>query len=154
MIDNEHTLTIVSTPEDWEVYHNIRLKELFEAKGRIGIYDANRPEERASSNFPLLLKLGGQGIGTTRLDVRTNDTAIIRLVAIINTKQSVGHGRVLADMVENLARGKGVKKLLVNADKMLSVTMRSLAMYGKTGTRPNWLVFPSTRYKCPRGLNN
>ncbi|MDO8518444.1 MAG: GNAT family N-acetyltransferase [bacterium] len=133
MTESKYTLAVVSTPEDWEVYHSIRRQELFEAKGRIGIYDANRPEERAYGNFPLLLKLGGQGVGTTRLDVRPDGIAIIRLVAITKDQQGAGHGRVLADMVENLAREKGVKKLLVNANP------NAVGYYEKLGyVREDW----------------
>jgi hypothetical protein len=40
---------------DWETYHRIRREELFDAKGRGGIYDANRAEEKLSNHFPLLL---------------------------------------------------------------------------------------------------
>ena len=49
MNDAKYLLEVVNTPEEWEAYHLIRRQELFEARGRIGIYDANRPEEHVSS---------------------------------------------------------------------------------------------------------
>ena len=55
-------------------------------------------------------------MGTTRLDMRPDGTAVIRLVAISKIGQGAGHGRVLVNMVEDFARQKGVKKFLVNAD--------------------------------------
>ena len=116
MNDPKYALAIVTTPQEWEEYHRIRRQELFEAKGRIGIYDSHRPEERAPDNYPLLLKIHGQGMGTTRLDMRPDGTAVIRLVAISKIGQGAGHGRVLVNMVEDFARQKGVKKFLVNAD--------------------------------------
>lgn len=116
MNDAKYLLEVVNTPEEWEAYHLIRRQELFEARGRIGIYDANRPEEHAESNFPLLLTLNGHGIATTRLDLRDDGTAVIRLVAVSKANQGKGHGRVLAKLVDDFARLKGVKKLLVNAD--------------------------------------
>ncbi len=133
MTDPKYALAVVTTPEEWEDYHRIRRQELFEAKGRIGIYDQNRPEERAPGNYPLLLKIRGNGIGTTRLDVRPDGTAVIRLVAITKIGQGAGHGRVLANMVEDFARQKGVKKFLVNADP------NAVGYYEKLGfEREDW----------------
>ncbi len=87
---------LVVDPQDWETYHRIRCAELFEARGRIGVYDPDRPEERAANHFPLLLKWNGRGIGTTRLDLRDHGLAVVRLVAITKAEQRKGHGRVLA----------------------------------------------------------
>ena len=33
-----HELIKVETPQDWESYHRIRREELFEARGRVGVY--------------------------------------------------------------------------------------------------------------------
>jgi N-acetylglutamate synthase-like GNAT family acetyltransferase len=110
-----YNLIIVRAPEEWDVYHCIRRMELFGARGRIGIYDSNHPDEYLLNHFPLLLQWEGQGIGTTRLDVRDGGLAVVRLVAITKTLQRKGHGRVLAGCVEAFAREKQVSKLLVNA---------------------------------------
>ncbi|HEY4487526.1 MAG TPA: GNAT family N-acetyltransferase [Candidatus Paceibacterota bacterium] len=117
-MEEKSDYTLVSAPEntaDWETYHRIRREELFEARGRIGIYDANRAEEKFPNHFSLLFKYQGRAIGTTRLDVREDGTAIVRLVAIIKNEQRKGHGSELAKCVEEIARAKGVQKLLVNA---------------------------------------
>ena len=127
----KYALVVVTTPQEWEEYHRIRRQELFEAKGRIGIYDSHRPEEPAPGNYPLLLKIRGNGIGTTRLDVRPDGTAVIRLVAITKIGQ-VRHGRVLANTVEDFARQKGVKKFLVNADP------NAVGYYEKLGFVQDW----------------
>lgn len=110
-----HELIKVQTPQDWESYHRIRREELFEARGRVGIYNLDHPDERLPENFPLLLKWNGESIGTVRLDVKDNKSAVIRLVAITKNEQGKGHGRELANLVEDFARKQGIKNLLVNA---------------------------------------
>lgn len=111
----DYELIEVTDPADWEAYHAIRRQELFEARGRHGIYDANHPHDRAPNAYPYLLKLDGKPLGTTRLDLRANGTAILRLVAITAAEQGKGHGRVLDQMVEDRARAFGASILLVNA---------------------------------------
>ncbi len=110
-----YELAIVTRREDWEAYHSIRRVELFEARGRIGVYDPDHADERAPGHFPLLLKWCGSGIATTRLDVRGSGLAIVRLVAVVKSEQRKGHGRALAARTEAFARDRGVTKLLVNA---------------------------------------
>jgi len=110
-----YELVVVTRPDDWEAYHAIRRVELFEARGRIGVYDRGHPDESAPGHFPLLLKWNGRGIATTRLDVRAAGVAIVRLVAVVKTEQRKGHGRALADRTEVFARDRGVTRLLVNA---------------------------------------
>jgi N-acetylglutamate synthase-like GNAT family acetyltransferase len=110
-----YELAAVTRPEDWQAYHSIRRVELFEARGRIGVYDPDHADERAPNHFPLLLKWNGRGIATTRLDVRESGLAIVRLVAVVETEQRKGHGRALAARTEAFARERGVTRLLVNA---------------------------------------
>jgi N-acetylglutamate synthase-like GNAT family acetyltransferase len=110
-----YELAIVARAEDWEAYHSIRRVELFEARGRIGVYDPDRADERAPNHFPLLLKWNGMAIATTRLDLRESGLAIVRLVAVVKAEQRKGHGRALAARTEAFARDRGVTKLLVNA---------------------------------------
>jgi GNAT superfamily N-acetyltransferase len=110
-----YELAEVTVPGDWVAYHAIRRQELFEARGRHGIYDPNRPDERLPAMHPYLLKLDGKPLGTTRLDIRDDGTAVFRLVAITATEQGKGHGRVLGKMVEQRARGFGTHTALVNA---------------------------------------
>ncbi len=110
-----YELIVVSSPQDRHDYHAIRRQELFEAKGRHGIYDPNRPDERLPGMHPFLLKLDGKALGTTRLDVRGDGTCIFRLVAVTAAEQAKGHGRVLGQMVEERARAFGAQTALVNA---------------------------------------
>jgi GNAT superfamily N-acetyltransferase len=110
-----YQLVVVARPDDWDAYHSIRRIELFEARGRIGVYDPDHADDRAPDHFPLLLKWNGTAIATTRLDVRAAGLAIVRLVAVVHAEQRKGHGRALAARTEAFARDRGVTRLLVNA---------------------------------------
>ena len=110
-----YELVHVSTPEEWEAYHRIRREELFEALGRIGVYNAEHPDEYKPGNTPLLLKQNGVGVATTRLDLRDATTAIIRLVAVTKSLQGQGVGRKLAQQTLALARAHGIRRLVVYA---------------------------------------
>jgi N-acetylglutamate synthase-like GNAT family acetyltransferase len=110
-----YELVDVREPADWTAYHAIRRQELFEARGRYGVYDENYPGEREPNMYQLLLKFDGRSIGTTRLDVRADGTAIFRLVTITADAQGQGHGRMLSTLVEERARQHGTHTLYVNA---------------------------------------
>lgn len=110
-----YELIEVKEPADWQVFHAIRRRELFEARGRFGIYSETHPDDHAPHAHPYLLKLDGMPIGTTRLDVRNDGTAIVRLVAITAAEQGKGHGRVMGQLVEERARAFGSTTLYVNA---------------------------------------
>ncbi|MEO8686483.1 MAG: GNAT family N-acetyltransferase, partial [Devosia sp.] len=109
----DYALIDVTQPADWQVYHAIRRQELFEARGRNGLYDENYPGDHGPNMHHYLLKLEGRPLGTTRLDVREDGSAVFRLVAITAVEQGKGHGRVLAQMVEERARAFGARVLYV-----------------------------------------
>lgn len=111
----DYTLIEVAEPDEWAAYHMIRRQELFEARGRHGIYDPDRADERLPGMHPYLLKASGRPLGTTRLDIRDDGTCIFRLVAITASEQGKGHGRVLGGMVEDMARAHGAHTAYVNA---------------------------------------
>jgi N-acetylglutamate synthase-like GNAT family acetyltransferase len=127
----EYELVEVSAPEDWAAYHDIRRRELFEARGRFGIYNPNYPDEYSPQKHHYLLKHDGQPVGTTRLDVRSDGSAVFRLVAITAPEQGKGHGRVPSELVEERARAHGAHTLVVNAART------ALGYYEKTG----WHVY-------------
>jgi len=111
----DYELIAVTTPEDWMAYHAIRRQELFEAKGRHGIYDPNRADERQPGMHHFMFRREGKPIGTTRLDIRADGTCVFRLVAITAAEQGRGHGRVMGAMVEAQAKAFGARIVLVNA---------------------------------------
>lgn len=115
----QYRLTLLTDNSDmWLHYHGIRKEELFIARGRGQLYNPRHPDESKQGHFPLLLLADGNPVGTVRLDhlpSPTIATAAIRLVAITRKEQGKGHGRVLNERVEMLARNQGVSLLVVNA---------------------------------------
>jgi GNAT superfamily N-acetyltransferase len=94
------------TDAEWAAYHQIRRRVLFEMRGRVGVYDAQYPDELRPGNHPLLLLHDGAPVGVIRVDVEPG-RAIFRRVAIREDVQGVGHGRVLLSLAETFARGAG-----------------------------------------------
>jgi len=125
-----YDLVQVSKAQDWADFHAIRRIELFEAKGRFGIYNDRHPDDCADFAHPYLLKRAGMPVGTTRLDLLGDGLAAIRLVAVCAAEQRKGHGRVMGRMVEERARALGVHTLLVNA------AADAVPFYQKTGFLP------------------
>jgi GNAT superfamily N-acetyltransferase len=128
-----YTLVRPATAEQWQAFHDIRRSELFEARGRYGIYDANHPDDANPGNEPLLLWLDGRPIGTARLDSFGDGLGVMRLVAIRAPEQGRGHGRKLDEMVEQRAHARGMHTLYVNA------APTAVGFYERTGwTRYVW----------------
>jgi N-acetylglutamate synthase-like GNAT family acetyltransferase len=109
-----YELANVTTESDWREYHSLRRKILWEGRGRSD-YDDRNEDEYLLSNHPLLLRLDGRSIGTTRLDDFGNGSGAVRLVAISSDVQGKGHGRALSALVEDYARHLGLTLLFVNA---------------------------------------
>ncbi|KQT44788.1 hypothetical protein ASG47_15250 [Devosia sp. Leaf420] len=122
-----YVLVAVTEPQDWVDFHAIRRQELFEAKGRFGVYNDKHPDDLADFAHPYLLKKDGRALGTVRLDLFGEGKAAVRLVAITRDAQGAGHGRVMEQLLTDRARALGVHTLLVNA------AAEALGFYEKTG---------------------
>ena len=124
-----YDLLRVTAKHDWEDYHSIRRRVLWERRG-LWKYDDTHADEYKTSNHPLLLRLDGRAIGTVRLDEFGSGIGAIRLVAIETDLQQQGHGRVLSEYVENYARILGMKTPYVNA------APEAVGYYQRLGWRP------------------
>jgi hypothetical protein len=87
-------LVTPTSTEAWAAYHDIRRSVLFEGRGRVGVYDPNHPDDRSPNNFPKVLVWGSKYSGAVRIDF-VDDIAYLRRVAIVETDQRKGFGRVL-----------------------------------------------------------
>ena len=102
----EHELRIPSSKNDWDAYHAIRRKVLFENRGQFGVYDENHPDEHRDGNHPLLLIHNGEPIGVIRVDINGKQ-AFFRRIAIREDLQRSGHGRMLLALAESFAQSNG-----------------------------------------------
>ena len=110
-----HELRPPRTDEEWDAYHSIRERVLFEARGRFGEYDRSHPDEHKAGNHPLLLIFEGKPIGVVRVDV-AGDTAFFRRVAIKEALQRNNHGRTMLFLAERFARTQGCLRVCSDVD--------------------------------------
>jgi GNAT superfamily N-acetyltransferase len=122
----EYELVSPSDAGTWQVYHAIRREVLFEARGLFGVYDENRPDERAPGNHSKLLLVRGAPVGVIRIDIAGND-AIFRRVAIRRDVQRRGHGHAMLSLAESFAMRHGCKRILSH------VAPDAVAFYEKCG---------------------
>lgn len=102
-------LVTPTTTEAWAAYHDIRRRVLYERRGRIGVYDANHPDDGSPSNFPKVLVHGSEYVGALRIDF-VGEIAYLRSVAIAEPHQRKGFGRALIRLAESFARFEGGAK--------------------------------------------
>ena len=127
-----YRLVDVENEADWHAYHAIRRSVLWEARGRSN-YDARHEGEYRPNRYPLLLKLAGRSIGTTRLDDFGGAVAAVRLVAIVSDAHRQGHGRKLMELVEDRALALAARHLVINS------ASDAVGFYEKFGwTRQVW----------------
>ena len=113
---------------DWDAYHSIRRRVLWEARGRFGVYDDTHPDEYKEGHFPKLLFLDGEPIGVIRIDV-AGALGWFRRVAIVESLQRKGHGSQLIKMAEEFARGQGVARIQSDVDR------EAISFYHRLGYR-------------------
>jgi GNAT superfamily N-acetyltransferase len=100
-----HILRAPASDEEWQTYHAIRRKVLFENRGLVGVYNEDHPDEFVQGNYPMLLIHEGEPIGVIRIDIN-GQTAIFRRIAIRDDVQRCGHGKVMLSLAEDFARGQ------------------------------------------------
>lgn len=125
------TLNEPATADDWAAYHAIRRAELFPAGSGV-VYDSEHPDERTPGRRPLLLRDAcGVAAGTARLDDGPEaESGVLRLVAVVRSRQGSGLGRILAALVERRAVALGMRSLYVNA------APEAVGFYRKLGFQP------------------
>jgi len=106
-----HELVTPTTISQWDSFHRIRREVLFEARGEIGVYDADHPDDRAPNNHPKLLLHMGEPVGVVRIDI-AGHVAALRRVAIRADVQRRGHGRALLRLVQRFALDAGCTQLV------------------------------------------
>lgn len=104
--NSDYELSAPATDHDWDAYHEIRERVLWEARGQLGVYDRHHPDEHKTGNHPFLLSVCGEPTAVVRVDL-LGETAILRRVAVREDAQRLGHGRRLLELAEQFARDHG-----------------------------------------------
>jgi GNAT superfamily N-acetyltransferase len=111
-----YELRAPSSDGEWDAYHTIRRRVLFERRGLSGAYDAAHPDETRPGNYPLLLFYNLEPIGTIRVDLG-DDEAIFRRVAVREDVQREGHGRKMLELAESFVRARGKRRIRSHVDR-------------------------------------
>ena len=127
-MSRHHNLRRPQTPDEWEQYHAIRRRVLWESRGRYGVYDENHPDEYKSAHHQFLLMFRDVAVGVIRIDIEERK-AIFRRVAVREDVQRSGHGKVMLTLAEEFAREK-------DCDHLYSfVSPDAVEFYAKCGFR-------------------
>jgi len=102
-----------NNPEEWDVYHDIRQKILFENREDFS-YDRNHPDEHLSNNYPFILYFGDKPVGVIRIDLKDN-FAILRRTAVVESEQGKGYGTKLINQSEKFIKEHKIKRVIVYA---------------------------------------
>src|SRR5262245_60808363 len=129
-----YELRRIATESDWDAYHAIRERVLWEARGRRpGEYDRNHPDDRAVGHYPLLLLLDRRPVGALRVDVE-GMTAWVRRVAIREEVQRRGHGRKMLELAMEFARTRGCRLMRSAVDGTAVGFYRKLGVWEVEGS--------------------
>ena len=114
------------SPNDWQAYHEIRKKVLWDERG-LQSYMYNHPDELKENNFPLLLFADTVPVGVIRVDLKKNGEAFFRKLAVTTTMQRKGYGTRLINAAELFAMEKGSVKVFAH------VAINAIPFYKKMG---------------------
>lgn len=104
-----------NNPEEWNTYHDLRQKILFENRNDY-YYDRNHPDEHLKNNYPFILYLDNKPFGVIRIDLK-RDFAILRRTAIDENEQGKGHGKVMIEYSEKFIKKHKIKRAIVYSSK-------------------------------------
>jgi GNAT superfamily N-acetyltransferase len=134
--------------DEWDRLHAIRKQFIFDLYHPPDgpwpcEYDPAHPDDRDPANRPLLLFVDGEAAGTLRLDLKPDERAVVRLVALAPGFRGGGLGAAMLGFAEALARASGARRLCVNAQPGV------VGFYARRGFAPGrWEGCSS----CPRGV--
>ncbi|MDR3516157.1 MAG: GNAT family N-acetyltransferase [Azospirillaceae bacterium] len=120
MRTHSYELRAPASPSEWGDYHEIRKTCLFDVYHPRGSdnyfeYDANHPDERAPGNHPLVFLRDGRVIGTIRIDIKPDQRAIFRMIAIRRGLRGRALGTRLLCMGEAYARSMNAHAICLNS---------------------------------------
>ena len=107
---SEYELISPQNVEQWQRYHDIRRRVLFESRGLFDVYRADHPDDSQEGKYPLILVQRGETLGVIRIDIE-KDTAFLRRVAVRDDLQRRGHGRKMLELAGSFARERGCSLL-------------------------------------------
>lgn len=106
------TVRTPQTPQEWELYYDLRYRILREPLGKERGSEHN---EGDATGIHFSLYDNEQLVGIARLDRVDTTTCQVRFVAIESAKQGKGYGKQLMLAVENAGKTTGYTKMVLHA---------------------------------------
>ena len=100
------------TPDEWEVYYDLRYRVLREPLGQARGSERNDGDE---TGIHIALYSENKLCGIARLDGAGEQIAQVRFVAVETAEQGKGHGKELMREAERIAKAKGSSQMLLHA---------------------------------------
>lgn len=122
---NGTRIVIVHTPKEWEAYHRIRKKQIFEP---INVeYDPHYPTITTASHFNFALIKGANIVTVAMVEVLNNDEAALRSLATDEIYKKQGFGKIMMALLEKWLKQKNIRIIKMHA------AIRAEAFYTKLG---------------------
>ena len=103
-----------STSKEFKKYYNLRYEVLRKPWGQpLG---SERDEREETSIHRMIIdKKTGNALAVGRLQINSKDEAQIRYMAVADEFQGKGLGSQLISVLEDVARGKGIQRIILSA---------------------------------------
>jgi GNAT superfamily N-acetyltransferase len=108
---SEFKLVPCSDTETLLQMHTIREEVLFTS----GKYDRNHADDKNPNNHCFIFLFNNTPVATVRVDFIDNNTAAIRLVAVLPDYQNLKIGSKMLRSIEDYAKERGIVKLVTNS---------------------------------------
>lgn len=105
---------IPETAQEWEQYYNLRFTVLREPWGQLKGSEVLKDEDQADHAM-VIDSESNIVVGVARMQINTPTQGQVRCVAVSPNVQGKGVGKLLMNYLENLAREKSIKEIILDA---------------------------------------
>lgn len=127
MVVSDIEMKPVETEKEWGRYHEILKTEIFERYHPEIQYNSEHEDFKKKQNNCFFFEKKGEIIGAVRLDEKGKTALLLRLFALSEGLQRQGLGAECLGVIEQWAREKNLKKILLNAQNSV------VSFYEKSG---------------------
>ena len=132
------TAVAPATPTDWEAYYHLRWTVM---RAPLGQPPGSERDDLEASAFHRFIRDAGAVVATGRLHLCDTSTAQVRYMAVAESHQGRGLGRIILNALEEEARRQGVTRIWLNA-RITAVGFYANCGYADIGEGPTPFGIP------------
>ncbi|MEA5460254.1 GNAT family N-acetyltransferase [Arcicella sp. LKC2W] len=141
---------IPSTAQEWEQYYNLRFTVLREPWGQLKGSEVLKDEDQADHAM-IVDSETDEIVGVARMQTNTPTQGQVRCVAVSPDVQGKGVGKLLMKYLEDVAKEKGIKEIILDARENAVKFYQSI---GYTIFEDSYLLFGEIQhYKMRKELS-